>query len=432
MNRICIEAAFAVTCNEQFDVIPGARIHIEDNRITFVGAHELAPPFAADETIRGKRLVALPGLINTHTHAAMTLLRGYADDMALEPWLHEKIWPFEQHLQADDVYWGTQLAIAEMLRGGTTTFADMYFFYERGLDAIIESGIRACPGGVFLGFLPEAEKRLDKAIAFVKDHQGVADGRVHPFFAPHSLYACTPPQWEKLVRAHNDTKVLLHTHVSETEAEVAQVKEQWGDSPVHVLQKIGALENPLLAAHCVQVTDDEMEIMAQTPFAVSHNPTSNMKLASGCAPVPEFLRRGITVGIGTDGVATNNDLDMWEEMRLAALVHKMQNRSPVAVPAEQALLMATRDGAKCLGLEKEIGSLEIGKKADITIVDFDAPHLYPLHHVVSHLVYAVHAQDVDTVIVDGKVLLRDKKFTILDSARIAAKVEEAAERLTEL
>jgi 5-methylthioadenosine/S-adenosylhomocysteine deaminase len=157
-----------------------------------------------------------------------------------------------------------------------------------------------------------------------------------------------------------------------------------------------------------------------------------MKLASGCAPVPEFLQRSITVGIGTDGVASNNDLDMWEEMRLAALVHKMQNRSPIDIPAEQALLMATREGAKCLGLEKKTGSLEIGKKADITIVDFDAPHLYPLHNVVSHLVYAVHAQDVDTVIVDGKVLLRDKKFTILDSARIAAKVEEAVERLTEL
>src|SRR5690606_7660688 len=203
--------------------------------------HELAPPFVADETIRGKRLVALPGLINTHTHAAMTLLRGYADDMALEPWLQEKIWPFERHLQPDDVYWGTQLAIAEMIRGGSTTFADMYFFYDRALDAIIESGIRACPGGVFLGFLPEAETRMERSIAFVKDHQGVADGRVYPFFAPHSLYACPPPQWEKLVQAHNDTKVLLHTHVSETEAEVALVKEQWGDSPVRVLQKIGAL-----------------------------------------------------------------------------------------------------------------------------------------------------------------------------------------------
>lgn len=418
-----------VTCNDQFEVIENAAIHIEGNSIVYVGEQSAAPPFEADETIGGDNFVAMPGLVNTHTHSAMTLLRGYADDMALEPWLQTKIWPFELNLNGDDVYWGTMLAIAEMLRGGTTTFGDMYFYYERGAEAILQSGIRARPGGVLLGFLPEADKRLANAIAFVREYSGAAGGRINPVLAPHSLYTCNRDQWNTIVEAAHELGALIHTHASETEKEVSDVTRDWGASPIQTLKNIGALGGGTLAAHCVHVDEVDLEIMTENNLRVAHNPTSNLKLASGFAPVPEYLRRTITVGLATDGAASNNNLDMWEEMHLAALMHKGQSGDPTAVSAEQALRMTTIDGARCLGLEKDIGSLEGGKKADIVLLDFDKPHLTPRHNVVSHLAYSAQSSDVDTVIIDGKVLMRGGKMKELDVAEIQARAQESATRL---
>jgi 5-methylthioadenosine/S-adenosylhomocysteine deaminase len=437
MSRIKISPATAVTCDDDFQIIENAAIHIEDQRITFVGSASTAPAFDADEEFGGAHLVALPGLINTHGHAAMTLMRGLADDMALEVWLQTKIWPFERNLDGDDVYWGTSLAIAEMLRGGTTTFADMYFYYERGAQAIEESGTRACPGGVLLGFLPEAEKRLANAIAFVREFSGAAKGRITPFLAPHSLYTCDRKQWETMIGAARELGVLIHTHASETPREVAEVTAQWGASPIQTLKNIGALDSHgngggVLAAHCVHVDEADLEIMASHDFRVAHNPTSNLKLASGFAPVPEFLKRKILVGLATDSAASNNNLDLWEEMRLAALIHKATSGDPTAISAREALLMATREGARCLNLETQIGSLQVGKKADVILMDFDKPHLTPRHNVVSHLVYAAHSSDVNDVIVDGKVLVRSGELVCLDAARVGARARESAARLAQL
>lgn len=432
MPKILLSPVTAVTCNDAFEVIENAAIHIEDGRITFVGRAQDAPPFAADQTIGGEHLVAMPGLINTHTHSAMTLLRGYADDMALEPWLQTKIWPFEGNLNQDDVYWGTMLAIAEMLRGGTTTFADMYFFYEEGARAITQTGIRSCPGAVFLGFLPEPEKRLENAKSFVRDYAGAAEGRITPFFAPHSLYTVNADQWQTIIGWARELNVPIHTHVAETKREVEDVTKQWGQTPVQTLEKIGALEGPLLAAHCVHLTEADLNIMQRRDLRVAHNPTSNLKLASGFSPVPELLKRGVKVGLGPDGTASNNNLDMWEELHLAALIHKATTGDPTAVSAQQALLMATRDGARCLSLEKEIGSLQTGKKADVILVDFDAPHLTPCFNVVSHLVYAAGASDVHSVIVDGEVLMHERRFTQLDTGQIMAKARESSKRLADL
>jgi 5-methylthioadenosine/S-adenosylhomocysteine deaminase len=432
MTRILLSPVTAVTCNDAFEVIENATIHIENKRISFVGKSQDAPPFAPDEILGGAHLVAMPGLVNTHCHAAMTLLRGYADDMALEPWLHEKIWPFESHLTSDDVYWGTMLAITEMLRGGTTTFADMYFHAEDGARAMIESGVRACPGGVLLGFLPHAEQSLKNALRFVREYSQAGDGRITPFLGPHSLYTCNRAQWEILIAAARDGSTPITTHVAETQREVADVTRDWGASPVQTLEKIGALETPLLAAHCVHVDEADLEIMARTNFRVAHNPTSNLKLASGFAPVPEFLKRDIPVGVATDGAASNNNLDLWEEMRLAALLHKATTGDPTAVSAQQAVLMATREGARCLNLETEIGSLESGKKADVILLDFDAPHLTPHFNVVSHLAYCAGASDVHSVIVDGAVLRRAREFVTLDETRILSQVRERAARLAQL
>jgi 5-methylthioadenosine/S-adenosylhomocysteine deaminase len=430
--KILLSPVTAVTCNKNFDVIENAAIHIEDSRITFVGTAEDAPEFEPDQTIGGSQFVAMPGLVNTHGHSAMTLLRGLADDMALEPWLHTKIWPFEKNLTQDDAYWGTMLAIVEMLQSGTTTFGDMYFFYEHGARAMIESGIRACPGGVLLGFLPDADARIANAINFVREYSGAGDGRITPLIAPHSLYTCDKPQWAQLIAGALELNVSIHTHASETQQEVADVNETWGASPIKTLQQIGALEAGVLAAHCVHVSDEDLDIMQGSNFRVAHNTTSNLKLASGFAPIPEMLRRKIPVSLATDGAASNNNLDMWEEMRLTALIHKANTSDPTSVTAEEALLMATREGARCLGLEHETGSLAAGKKADILLIDFDKPHLTPRHHVVSHLVYAAGAGDVDTVIVDGKVLLRDGKLLHLDAKEICARAQECATRLAKM
>lgn len=430
--RIALCPVTAVTCDDEFRVLENAAIHAENGRITFVGKMDDAPPFEADETIGGAHLVALPGLVNAHTHAAMTLLRGYADDMALESWLQTKIWPFESHLDGDDVYWGTLLACLEMLRGGTTCCADMYHFYAHGARAFIESKMRAVPGGVLLGFLPEPERRIQKAIDFVREFSGAGNGRITPCLAPHSLYTCNQAQWRLMLDGARDLNCLVHTHTSETRREVEDVRAQWGDTPIRVLERIGALDQSFQAAHCVHVDDEEIEILASKGAHVAHNPTSNLKLASGFAPVEKFLARGVVASLGTDGTASNNDLDMWEEMRLAALLHKATTGDATAVSAQQALLMATRWGAQALGLGEEIGSLEVGKKADIVLIDFDKPHLTPRHNVVSHLVYAAKAGDVDTVLVDGEVLLRRGHFTQLDSAEICAQANRRAARLVAL
>jgi 5-methylthioadenosine/S-adenosylhomocysteine deaminase len=430
--KIALSPVTAVCCDAQFKIIDNAAIHIESGRISYVGPLETAPEFEADETLGGEHLVAMPGLVNTHTHAAMTLCRGYADDMALEPWLNEKIWPFERNLTAQHVYQGTLLAIAEMLRGGTTTFCDMYFHEREGARAAIESGIRMCPGAVLLGFLPGADQKIRAARDFVLELRGAGDGRITPFLAPHSLYTCDAPQWQKIIAVARETGAFITTHASETEREVADVTRDWGQSPIQSLQRIGALEAPLLAAHCVHTDELDREIMQSSPFFVAHNPQSNLKLASGIAPIADYLRRGITVGVAPDGPASNNNLDMWEEMRLAATLHKAATGDPTAVSARQALLMATIEGAKCVGLETQIGSLEKGKKADICLVDFDQPHLTPRHNVVSNLVYAAGASDVHSLLVDGRWMVKKGELQTVDIAKVCAQAREMARELARL
>ncbi len=430
--KIALAPVTAVCCDAPFQIIDNAAIHIEDGLISYVGPRQNAPEFEAEETCGGEHLVAMPGLVNTHTHAAMTLCRGYADDMALEPWLQEKIWPFERNLTADHVYHGTMLAIAEMLLGGTTTFCDMYFHERQGVRAALDSGMRMAPGAVLLGFLPGADAKIEAARAFVTELKGAGEGRIHPFLAPHSLYTCNTDQWQKIIAVARETGARISTHISETLRENADVTRDWGQSPVQTLHKIGALDAPLLAAHCVHTDERDREIMAATPFFVAHNPQSNLKLASGIAPVADYLRHGITVGLAPDGTASNNNLDLWEEMRLAATLHKAATADPTAISARQALQMATIEGAKCLGLESEIGSLERGKRADICLLDFDAPHLTPRHNVVSNLVYAAGAGDVDSVLVDGRWMLKNRQLQTLDLQRICALARESARDLARL
>ncbi|PQV64900.1 5-methylthioadenosine/S-adenosylhomocysteine deaminase [Abditibacterium utsteinense] len=427
--KIALSPVTAVCCDAQFQVVEDAAIHIENGHISYVGKADSAPAFRADETLGGAHFVAMPGLINTHTHAAMTLCRGFADDMALEPWLSQKIWPFERNLSEEHVYTGTLLAIAEMISGGTTTFCDMYFFERQGVRAALETGMRMCPGAVLLGFLPGADQKILNAREFIREFSAAGDGRITPFMAPHSLYTCDASQWQKIIAVARETGARITTHAAETRREVEDVTRDWGQSPIQTLEKIGALEAPLLAAHCVCTNERDREIMQNASFFVAHNPQSNLKLASGIAPISDYLQRGITVGLGPDGTASNNNLDMWEEMRLAATLHKAATLDPTAIPARQALEMATIQGAKCLGLESEIGSLEVGKKADICVLDFDKSHLTPCHNVISNLVYAAGAADVHSVLIDGKWMLKNRALQTLDGKEVRARSRQIARDL---
>ncbi|KAA9006275.1 amidohydrolase [Paenibacillus spiritus] len=402
---------------------------VEDDIIVSI-SEEAPAPEEGVERMDGSRLLFLPGLVNTHGHAAMSLLRGYGDDMVLQTWLQEKMWPMEAKFTGEDVYRGTALSILEMLKGGTTTFLDMYDHMDRVAEAAEESGIRAVLMRGAIGLCPEEVQRekLAEAVAFARNWHGRAEGRLTAMMSPHSPYTCPPAFIEKFVQAAHDLDLPMHTHMSETRAEVEQNVTEYGLRPVAHLEKLGMFTRPSLVAHGVHLTDEEIGILARHRVGVSHNPGSNLKLASGIARVPELLKAGVPVSLGTDGAASNNNLDMFEEMRLAALIHKGVSGDPTAVPAAEALKMATEYGAASLFLER-VGRLAPGMKADFIAIDIDQPHLLPHSDLLSHAVYSASAKDVAHVWVDGKQLVKNGECLTLDEERIRREAQEAFEGL---
>lgn len=404
---------------------------VENDSIVHIGA-ELPEQYAAvdAEIIDGKGLFFIPGLVNTHGHAAMSLLRGYGDDLALQTWLQEKMWPMEGKFTANDVYWGTALSVIEMLKGGTTTFVDMYDYMDEVAKVCEQSGIRASLMRGAIGLCPEDVQRekLNEAIQFAKDWNGKADGRIRTIMAPHAPYTCPPAFIESFVQAAHDLDLPLHTHMSETKAEVEQNVKDYGLRPVAHLEKLGFFSRPSFVAHAVHLTDEEIETLAKYQVAVSHNPGSNLKLASGVARVPEMLRAGVVVSLGTDGAASNNNLDMFEEIRLAALIHKGVSGDPTAVPAAEALRMGTIYGAQTIRLD-DIGALEVGMKADFVAVDIDQPHFLPHTDLVSHMVYSASAKDVKHVWVDGKQVVKNGECLTMDEERILREAQQCFDGL---
>ena len=404
---------------------------VENDRIVHIGS-ELPEQYAAAdaEIIDGKGLFFIPGLVNTHGHAAMSLLRGYGDDLALQTWLQEKMWPMEGKFTANDVYWGTALSVIEMLKGGTTTFVDMYDYMDEVAKVCEQSGIRASLMRGAIGLCPEDVQRekLNEAIQFAKDWNGKADGRIRTIMAPHAPYTCPPAFIESFVQAAHDLDLPLHTHMSETKAEVEQNVKDYGLRPVAHLEKLGFFSRPSFVAHAVHLTDEEIETLAKYQVAVSHNPGSNLKLASGVARVPEMLRAGVVVSLGTDGAASNNNLDMFEEIRLAALIHKGVSGDPTAVPAAEALRMGTIYGAQTIRLD-DIGALEVGMKADFVAVDIDQPHFLPHTDLVSHMVYSASAKDVKHVWVDGKQVVKNGECLTMDEERILREAQQCFDGL---
>ncbi|MNO28398.1 5-methylthioadenosine/S-adenosylhomocysteine deaminase [compost metagenome] len=419
--------AFAVL-NTEKPVIHGYML-IEGDKIVYVG-EERPEGVEGAETFDGKGLLFLPGLINTHGHAAMSLLRGYGDDLALQVWLQEKMWPMEAKFTGDDVYWGSALSVLEMLKGGTTTFLDMYDHMDQVGKVVEESGMRAVLTRGVIGLCPPEvqQQKLDEAVAFAREWHGKADGRITTMISPHSPYTCPPDYIEKLVQAAHDLDLPLHTHMSETKAEVQQNVDDYGVRPVQHLLNLGVFSRPTLLAHAVHLTDEEIDILAAHKVTISHNPGSNLKLASGVARVPELLKAGVIVSLGTDGPASNNNLDMFEEIRLAALIHKGVSGDPTAVPAREALLMGTEYGAKSLFLNNT-GSLAAGMKADFIAVNTEQAHFLPRTDYISHTVYSAGPKDVEHVWVDGKQVVRHGECLTLDEERIRYEAQSAFEGL---
>jgi 5-methylthioadenosine/S-adenosylhomocysteine deaminase len=402
---------------------PGA-VAVDGRDIVAVGAPEdVAKQFAAVETIDAAGQVVLPGLVNTHTHAPMVMYRGLADDLALMDWLQKYIFPAEARTVSPDmVRIGARLAALEMIQSGTTTFADMYYFEEEIAKATRAAGLRGVLGETIIGF-PVADAKtpaesLAHAEAFIKDFD--RDDLVTPALAPHSPYTVDEASLRAIRDLANRYKVPILIHLAETEDEVRIVAGQHKMSPTAWLDSIGFLGPDVVAAHGVWLTDDDIAIVKRTGTKIAHNPASNMKLASGVAPVPKYLAAGVTVGLGTDGAASNNDLDMFEAMRQAAFLHKLASKDPQAVPAAVALEMATIGGARALGLDRAIGSLEAGKRADLIVVAMNGARQTPMYNPVSHLVYVSHGDDVRTTVVNGKVLMRDRKMRTLDERVVIA------------
>ena len=405
-----------------------ANIAVEGSKILAIG--EAPADFIAEQTIDAKDMLAIPGFVNAHTHASMTLLRSYADDMELMTWLNDHIWPVEAKMISNDIYWGAALAAVEMIQSGTTTFADMYGpFMERVADVVTESGMRGVLSRGIIGVAPDGEKKLEENISLYEDYNGAANGRIKVMFGPHAPYTCPPEFLKKVAAAAQRLGAEVHIHMNETKAEIEQITKQYGKRPFEYVEDTGLFESPTLAAHCVHLSDDEIAIIKKHHIRVAHNPGSNMKLASGIAPVPRLLKEGVTVALGTDGTSSNNNLDMLQEVQLAALLHKVNEYDPLAVPAFEALKMGTEYGAKAVGLDG-IGRIAPGAKADIVLVSMKGAAWVPRFNEVSLLVYSGSAADVDTVICDGKVLMQHREILTLDEEKIKYEAQKCAERLT--
>lgn len=429
MGSILVQGATIVTMESHDSVINDGEVAISGDIIISVGPRGSAPVgYKFNRIINGEGMVAIPGFVNCHTHAAMTLLRSYADDMPLMKWLSERIWPVEARLQPEDIYWGSMLCCLEMIKSGATTFADMYFEMDKVAEAVEKSGMRACLARGMIGVAPTAQKAIDESVSFVEEWHGRAGGRIKTMFGPHAPYTCPPEYMKKVVELAGRHNVGIHVHVAETRDEIQQIKDSYGTSPVKYLDSLGVFELPVLAAHCVHLDSDDIKILADKKAGVAHCPESNMKLASGVAPVTEMLKAGVVVGLGTDGAASNNNLDLLEEMRSATLLQKVSTGDPLALPSFQALTMATSGGAAALGLN-DVGMLKPGMKADLVLVDFRRPHLYPRHDLIAHLVYAAQSADVDTVIINGEIVMEGRRVLTMDEEEVMAGAQRCAMRL---
>lgn len=434
---LILSGGTVVTMNDRLEVFREGVVIIKDSKIVAVGPAAELRGYEAAEIIDCTGQAVIPGLINAHTHVPMSLLRGLADDLRLDVWLYGYMLPVEREfVNEESCYYGTLLSCAEMIRSGVTCFADMYYFEEEVARAAQEAGMRAvCAETVMKLPTPDAvsyDESLEYCRQFIAGWKG--HNLIVPAIGPHSTYTCTPEILKEVVDLAQKYDVPLLIHVAETEGEVDGTRQLYGCLPAFCLDNFGILDSKALAIHGVYLTEEEIKLMAQKRVGVAHAPTSNLKLASGVAPVARMLELGLNVGIGTDGPASNNDQDMFEEMRLAALLSKGITRDPKAVPARAALTMATIGGARALHLDHITGSIEVGKQADLAIVDLGGPHLTPkfdlsADNIYSQLVYAAKSADVRHVLVNGRLLMKDRELLTIDVGMIMAEMQRIADQV---
>lgn len=420
--------------NADFDIIENGILCIKNDKLVKIESLENNAPIPKGEKIiDAKGGIIMPGLVNTHTHLPMALFRGLADDLPLSVWLNEHIFPAEsKYINPESVRIGALLSCAEMLLSGTTTCCDGYFYEDHVAAAVNEAGMRAVLGQGVIDFpapgIPNPSDNVNHAVGFIQKWQNISP-LITPSMFCHSPYTCTEATLKKAKDAADANEVLFQIHVAETKDEYVRIQTNQQTTPVNYLDNIGIIDENTLLVHAVWLDDDDINIIAERRASVSHNPESNMKLASGIAPVPSLLKAGVTVGLGTDGCASNNNLDLFSEMDAAAKLHKVSALDPTLMDAVTVLKMATIQGAKALGLDNITGSLEIGKNADVIVMDTRKPHLVPVYNPVSHLVYAAQGSDVRDVIVNGRLLVKDRKLLTIDLENIIEKVIKLSETI---
>jgi 5-methylthioadenosine/S-adenosylhomocysteine deaminase len=432
-DLILTDIEYILTMDDNLTEYKDADIVIKDGKIVDIGKDKKSEYYGKTVVCRNK--IAIPGLINTHTHAAMTLLRGYGSDNPLKVWLEEYIWPAEgRFVSYEFVKDGTEIAVYEMLRTGTTTFVDMYFYENAVADVIQKAGIRGILSTGILDFPTPGAKTPDegirKTVDFINEYKD--SPFVIPAIGPHAPYTCSPETLKKAYEVAEKYDILYHIHIAETEFEVNTVKEKYGKTPVEHLDSVGVLSERTLAAHMVYPSDKEIDILSERQVKVAHCPESNLKLASGIAPVPEMIQKGVIVGIGTDGTASNDNLDIIGEISTAAKLHKGFKKDPTVLNAKEALLMATRWGAQAVRMEDKIGSLETGKFADIVLLDMNDPRLNPLYDPYTQIVYSSSGLDVDTVIIGGEIKVLSKKVLPVDKDYLLEKAEYWKRKIDEI
>ncbi|WP_063563437.1 amidohydrolase [Paenibacillus sp. O199] len=426
---ILIQQATILTMKDTDSPFKGD-IRIVGDRIAEIAPHIQAQP--GDDIMDGQHKLAMPGLINAHQHTPMSLLRAFSDDLKLMDWLDRKMLPAEARMTPEDIYWGAQLSIAEMIRSGTTAYADMYIHMNEIAEAVTETGIRASltRGMVFVE--DDGGRRLQEAVDLVQRWSGKAEGRITTMYGPHSPYTCPVEPLREVIAMAEQENVPIHIHLAETKEEVVKIRERYGMTPTEYLEEAGMFEKAhVLLAHGVHLNRRDIGRLKGMRGGVAHNPVSNLKLGCGIAPITEMIAQGINVGLGTDGAGSATTIDMFEEIKAATWLQKLDYGDPTRLSAREVLHMSTRGSAGLLNLQDEVGVLEVGRKADLILIDLQKPHLQPVHELESLLAYSVNGADVDTTIVNGRVLMRDRQLLTIDEEELFRQVEVRSKRIVE-